>query len=141
MKRGRKQFEPVTLGDWRMRVLVVEDNPRAAASLAELLRREGHEVDVAGDGFAAVTTAQERAPDAVLLDLGLPGMDGWQVARLLRELPGAKRPLMVAVTGLGAEEDRRLSEQAGIDLHLTKPVDAEGLRRLLARFRSIISAD
>jgi CheY-like chemotaxis protein len=102
-------------------------------------RLAGHEVEVAPDGPSAVAAARERPPDVVLLDLGLPRMDGWQVARRVREQPGPKRPLLVAVTGRGAEEDRRRSEEAGIDLHLTKPVDAAGLKWLLSRFRSVIS--
>src|SRR4051812_17111413 len=99
MENRPKTTDRAAVRAWRMRVLVVEDDPRAAACLTELLRREGHEAEVASDGHAAVRAARLQTPDAVLLDLGLPGMDGWQVARLLRELPGPKRPLLVAVTG------------------------------------------
>src|SRR3954463_8243901 len=123
---------------WRMRILVVEDNPQAAASMAGFLHLAGHEVEVAPDGPSAVEAARDRPPDVMLLDLGLPKMDGWQVARRVQEQPGPKRPLLVAVTGRGAEEDRRRSQEAGIDLHLTKPVDAAGLQWLLSRFRSVI---
>ena len=122
-----------------LRVLVVEDNPKAAASMMRFLRLAGHEVEVAPDGASAVEAARDRPPDVMLLDLGLPRMDGWEVARRVREQPGPKRPLLVAVTGHGTEEDRRRSEEAGIDLHLTKPVDAEGLQWLLSRFHSVIS--
>src|SRR5262245_40979048 len=102
---------------WRLRILVVEDHPNAAASLAGFLRRAGHEVEVAADGPSAVEAARDHPPDVLLLDLGLPRMDGWQVARRVQEQPGPKKPLLVAVTGHGAEEDRRRSAEAGIDLH------------------------
>jgi len=123
----------------RMRGLVVEDNTNAAASMMSFLRLAGHEVEVAPDGPSAVEAVRDRPPDVVLLDLGLPRMDGWEVARRVREQPGPKRPLLVAVTGRGAEGDHRRSEEAGIDLHLTKPVDAAGLQWLLSRFHSVIS--
>ena len=126
---------------WRMRVLVVEDNVVAAASLADFLRTAGHEVEVAADGPSAVAAARDRPPDVMLLDLGLPRMDGWQVARHVREQPGPKRPLLVAVTARADEQDRRHSEEVGIDLHLTKPVDPDGLRWLLSRFRSVLAED
>jgi two-component system, OmpR family, response regulator len=126
---------------WKMRVLVVEDDASAAETLAELLRAEGHEVDLAVDGPAAVEAVVTRPPDVVILDIGLPGLDGWQVARLVHDQPAEKRPLLVAVTGRGEERDRLSSERAGIDLHLTKPFDPVQLRRLLTRFRSIIAED
>jgi CheY-like chemotaxis protein len=126
---------------WQMRVLVVEDNPEMAAGLAGLLRTAGHEVEVAPDGPSAVEAAQSRPPDVMLLDIGLPRMDGYEVARRVQEQPGPKRPLLVAVTGRETDEDRRRSEEAGIDLHLTKPVDPDGLQKLLGRFRSVIAED
>src|SRR5262245_9596622 len=101
----------------RLRVLLAEDDPNAAALLAAFLRRAGHDVEVAPDGLSAVEAARDRPPDVLLLDLGLPRMDGWQVARTVQEQAGPKRPLLVAVTGHGAEEDRRRSAEAGIDLH------------------------
>ena len=121
-----------------LHVLVVEDDADSAASLAQLLRLNGHEVRVAADGPAALQAAQESAPDVVLLDIGLPGMDGCEVARRLAERPAEKRPLFVAVTGHDGEDERRRSEEAGIDLHLVKPADPEALSRLLSRFQSII---
>jgi len=124
---------------WRMRVLVVEDNPRAADSLAALLRQAGHEVEVVADGPAAVRAAENQHPDVVLLDIDLPGPSGWEVAKVLHALPADKRPLLVAVTGHGDDEDRRRSREAGIDLHLTKPVDADRLQQLLGRFRSFVA--
>jgi CheY-like chemotaxis protein len=123
-----------------MRVLVVEDQPEAADCIALLLRHAGHDAELAADGPSALTAIEANAPDVVLLDIGLPGwMDGWEVARRLQDWPTFKRPLVVALTGHGDDEDRRRSEDAGIDLHLTKPVDAGQLRKLLSRFRSVIA--
>jgi CheY-like chemotaxis protein len=124
---------------WRMRVLVVEDNPKAADGLAGLLRDAGHEIEVAADGPAAVSAAENHHPDVVLLDIGLPGLCGWEVAKALHALPADKRPLLVAVTGYGDDEDHRRSREVGIDLHLTKPVDPDRLQRLLRRFRSFVA--
>jgi len=124
---------------WKMRVLVVEDDAVTANSLAQLLRSAGHDVEVARDGPAAVEVVRCNNPDVVILDIGLPGMDGWQVARRVHEEPAEKRPLLVAVTGHGAAEDVRASERAGIDLHLTKPIDPRQLQQLLDRFRSVIA--
>ena len=124
---------------WKMRVLVVEDNEKTASAIAVILRAAGHEVEVATDGPAAVSAAETKFPDVVLLDIGLPGMDGWRVAEKLQALLGEKRPLLVAVSAYGREEDRLRSHQVGIDLHLTKPVDPDELHRMLARFHSVIS--
>jgi two-component system, OmpR family, response regulator len=130
---GGEDHQPLGL-----RVLVVEDDADGALSLAQFLRGLGHEVEVAPDGQAAVEAAQARPPDVVLLDIGLPGLDGWEVARRLQGHPAGKRPLLVALTGYGREADRRRSDEAGIDLHLTKPVDPDQLRWLLPRFQSVI---
>ena len=121
-----------------MRVLVVEDHADTTESMAVLLRLHGHEVDVAPDGPTALRIAAQNPPDVALLDIGLPGMDGFEVARRLQEQAADKMPLLVAVTGYGQEEHRRRSKQAGIDLHLLKPVDPEELKKLLARFKTII---
>jgi CheY-like chemotaxis protein len=125
-------------GPSKLRVLVVEDHADSAATLAVLLRLHGHEVDVAPDGPTALRIAAQNPPDVALLDIGLPGMDGFEVARRLQEQAAGKMPLLVAVTGYGQEEHRRRSKQAGIDLHLLKPVDPEELKKLLARFKTII---
>ena len=124
---------------WRMRVLVVEDNAKAAQALGCLLRETGHEVELAPDGVTGLRAAEDNPPDVVLLDIGLPGLGGWELATKIQELPADKRPLLVAVTGCDQEEDRRRSREVGIDLHLTKPVDADQLQQLLDRFRSFIS--
>jgi DNA-binding response OmpR family regulator len=99
----------------------------------------GHEVRVAFDGPAALDAARDVQPDVVLLDIGLPGgMDGYEVARRLQEQRADRRPLLVAVTGLGSEADRRHSSEVGIDLLLVKPADPDGLLRLLKRFQRIL---
>jgi CheY-like chemotaxis protein len=123
-----------------LRVLVVEDHAPSAQSIAKFLRLSGHEVRVAADGPSAVEAIRADKPDVVLLDIGLPGdMSGYDLARWVGEQPTEKRPLLVAVTGLGGEEDRRNSELAGIDLHLVKPVDAGKLQGLLARFQQVVA--
>ncbi len=124
---------------WRMRVLVVEDNEDTAETVSQLLNQAGHEVEIARDGEAALCSARANPPDVVLLDIGLPGIDGYEVARRVHEHPADKRPLLVAVSGYGQEEDRRRSQEAGIDLHLVKPVEPAYLQRLLSRFRQVIA--
>jgi PAS domain S-box-containing protein len=115
------------------RVLVVDDNVDAAESLAVLLRMAGHEVYTAHGGLAALEAAQVHRPEVVLLDLGMPGMDGLEVARRLRQDLGLKDTLLLALTGYGHEEDRRHSQEAGFDAHLVKPVDLDTLHTLLAQ--------
>ena len=123
----------------KLRVLVVEDNADAGAAMAIFLRHHGHEVDVAKDGPAALRIAADNPPDVALLDFGLPGaLDGCEVARRLQEKAAGRKLLLIAVTGYGQEEDRRRSREAGIHLHLLKPVDPEELKELLARFKTII---
>jgi CheY-like chemotaxis protein/two-component sensor histidine kinase len=113
-------------------VLVVEDNVDAAESLATLLRVWGHDVQVVHDGLDAVEAARQHPPEVVLLDIGLPGLDGYQVARRLREDVGLDSSLLVAMTGYGQPEDRRRSREAGIHHHFVKPVEPLVLRNLLA---------
>jgi len=122
-----------------MRVLVVEDHADTAQTVSLLLSLAGHDVEVAANGQAAMAAAEANPPDVMLLDLGLPDMDGWQVARHVQAQPAEKRPLMVAVSGRDTPEARRLSEEAGIDLHLIKPVDPVRLHQLLSRFRRVIA--
>jgi signal transduction histidine kinase/CheY-like chemotaxis protein len=114
------------------RLLVVDDNVDAAESLADWLELTGHEVRTAHDGPAALEAAHAYQPEVVLLDLGLPRMDGYEVARRLRESLAAKNVVLVALTGYGREEDRHRSREAGFDYHLVKPVDVGGLQQLLA---------
>lgn len=115
-----------------MRVLVVDDNVDAANSLAMALRLSGQRVRVAYDGETALSFAAEDPPEAVLLDLGMPGMDGYQVARRLRGNPATCKILIVALTGWGQDEDRRMSLEAGFDDHLVKPIDPSMVNRVLA---------
>jgi signal transduction histidine kinase/ActR/RegA family two-component response regulator len=114
------------------RLLVVDDNRDAATGLAEVLKSLGHEVQVAYDGPSALAIEASFEPDLLLLDLGLPEMDGYEVARRLREqTKRKKRPVLVAVTGWGQQEDRSRSRAAGFDAHLVKPLDIPVLERLL----------
>jgi signal transduction histidine kinase/DNA-binding response OmpR family regulator len=117
----------------RLRVLVVEDNLDAAESLQLLLELLGHEVKAAYTGPAGVETARAWQPDIVLCDIGLPGLDGYGVARELRLHPTTARVRLLALTGYGSDEDRRLSRLAGFDAHLTKPVAPETLVEYLVR--------
>ena len=115
-------------------VLIVEDNPDAAATLRTLLELSGHRVRVARDGQEGLDALQERMPDLALIDLGLPRVDGYEVARRARAmLNGRLSTLLVAVTGYGLPEDHRRSAEAGFDEHLVKPVDLPALRKLMAR--------
>jgi CheY-like chemotaxis protein len=115
------------------RVLIVDDNADSGSSLRTMLRMDGHEVELATDGAAALAAARALRPDVVLLDIGLPDMDGYDVARRLRADGLAREALIVATTGYGRSQDREKSARAGIDAHLTKPVDMEQLAELLAR--------
>jgi two-component system CheB/CheR fusion protein len=121
-----------------MRVLLIEDHADTAQTTAMILRMAGYDVEVAPDGEMGVAAARARQPDVVLLDIGLPGMNGWQVAQELLSQPAQKRPLLVATSGFGGEEAPSRSLEAGIDLHLVKPVDPEYLQKLLSRFRRVI---
>jgi two-component system CheB/CheR fusion protein len=114
-----------------LRVLVVDDLVDAADSTALLIRAEGHEARVAYEAEAGLRLAQEYVPDVVLLDIGLPGVNGWQAARRLRELPGLDRALVVAVTGFSQPSDFRRSYEAGFSQHLVKPLDPDQLSDLL----------
>jgi CheY-like chemotaxis protein len=115
-----------------MRILVVDDNRDSAESLGMLLGLMGNEVRTVHDGLRAVETAEDFRPQVVLLDIGLPRLNGWDVARPLREKPWSKDMVLIALTGRAQESDRRRSRDAGFDHHLVKPVDLALLQRLLA---------
>jgi PAS domain S-box-containing protein len=115
-----------------LRVLAVDDNLDAAKTLGLLLQASGHEVRLAHDGPHALEAVTEFQPQVVLLDIGLPRMDGFEVARRLRLLPGGDQIFLVALTGYGQEEDRQRSHEAGFNQHLVKPVEPEELEKLLA---------
>ena len=117
----------------RPHVLVVDNYHDAAVSLARLLERWGFQPAVAFDGSSALALASADPPAAVLLEVGLPGLDGYELAARLRELPGMGQALLVALIGYGQKEDVRRCSAAGIDLHLLKPCDPEELRRVLDR--------
>ncbi|HWA39537.1 MAG TPA: ATP-binding protein [Burkholderiales bacterium] len=113
-------------------ILLIEDNADARASLQKLLELAGHRVRVAEDGAAGLAQLLAAPPDIALIDIGLPRMDGYEVARRARRELAAPRPYLVAITGYGAPEDRERALEAGFDEHVTKPVDAAALRRLVA---------
>jgi len=115
------------------RVLLVEDNPDAAESLAMLLEVLGHRVRTVGDGVAAMDAARANIPDVMLVDIGLPGMDGYEVARCVRRDPDLKHIVLVALTGYGGDEDKKKAMAVGFDYHLVKPVSPEALQGLVVR--------
>jgi DNA-binding response OmpR family regulator len=117
------------------RILVVDDNQDAANSLATLLRLSGHETQTAHDGQQAIHAADTFMPDVVLLDIGLPKLNGYEAAKRLRNGSRGKDLVLIALTGWGQEDDRRKSAEAGFDAHLVKPVDFAALKSLLADHR------
>jgi CheY-like chemotaxis protein len=119
----------------KRRVLVVDENRDAADSLALILGQMGHEVRVSYDSREAIEVARSLGPDIVFLDLVMPGIDGYEVARQMRSDPQLQHALIVAVTGFGGEEDRERSRKAGIDHHVVKPIDLEFIESLLGRRR------
>jgi len=118
-------------GALRARILVADDNHDGAQSLALMLGMEGHDVRTASDGLEALRVAEEFRPQLVLLDIGMPKLDGYETARRLRERPWSRGTRLFALTGWGEEEDRERARRAGFDRHLVKPVDPELLSRLL----------
>jgi PAS domain S-box-containing protein len=118
------------------RILVVDDNVDAADGLKMLLELDGEEARIAYDGETALLIAREFRPQIVLLDVGIPRMDGYEIARRLREFPETRDAILVAVTGWGQSEDRRRSKAAGFDYHLVKPVDPATLQRLLQALKA-----
>jgi CheY-like chemotaxis protein len=113
------------------RILIVDDSADTAEMLAMLLQMDGHEVMTADNGPQAVAMAADHHPDVVLLDIGMPGMDGYEVAYRLRQNPALAGEIIVALTGYGQKEDQEHTRRAGFDYHLVKPVDMEALRRVL----------
>src|SRR5690606_16035254 len=112
-------------------ILVVDDNADAAESLAALLEMLGAHARVTHDGIAAIAACRERLPHVAFLDIGMPSMDGYEVARRIRELPGGADVEVIALTGWGQDKDRRRSAEAGFDRHLVKPVELQMLRAIL----------
>jgi CheY-like chemotaxis protein/nitrogen-specific signal transduction histidine kinase len=122
--------EPVFAPQEKLRVLVVDDNRDTAIACSQLLRVLGHDVETAYDGLAALTATRDFRPQVIFLDIGLPGLNGFDVARTLRD-EGFQNELIVAVSGYGQPEDRQRSQEAGFDLHLVKPVDQTGIATAL----------
>jgi CheY-like chemotaxis protein len=120
------------------RILVVDDNVDSAETLGILLRVGGHKVHTAYSGRSALEAARINRPEIVMLDIGMPGMDGLEVARRLREELGLTDVLLVAMTGYGLDEDRRRTEVAGFHNHLVKPIDLDGLNALLERWQKTV---
>jgi two-component system CheB/CheR fusion protein len=114
-----------------MHVLIVDDNEDTTETAALLFGAWNHEIRVARTGPEALAIAPAYQPDVILLDIGLPGMDGYQVARRLRQDPRFKDTLIIAISGYGSESDRRHSQEAGFNDHLVKPVDLQKLNELL----------
>jgi CheY-like chemotaxis protein len=124
--------EPPTVATTRqLRVLIVEDNPDAAEMLNTAVALLGHTTRLAHDGVTGLAIASQFAPDLILLDIGLPAMNGYTVARTLRERPEFNHVHLAAVTGWGQEEDRRKAKEAGFDSHFTKPLSPDALEQLL----------
>ena len=117
----------------RRRVLIADDNRDAAESLAMLLQMEGHEVTVVHDGREAVTAFEKMRPDAALLDIGMPGLNGYEIARIIRRAPHGRDITLVAVTGWGQDNDKAQATEAGFNHHFTKPVEPDAITALLAR--------
>jgi CheY-like chemotaxis protein len=115
------------------RVLIVEDNADAREMLGQLLAMDGHRVEQAQDGRQAIELALQSRPDVVFVDIGLPGMSGYDLARALRASPVGREVRLVALTGYGQPADRAQAREAGFDAHLVKPVDPEELARVLTR--------
>ena len=130
--------EAETSGECHRRVLVVDDNADAAASLAMSIELRGGTVAIAGDGETAIATALQFKPDLVLLDIGLPGITGYEVCEQLRARLGAE-PTIIAVTGWGQPHDKETARRAGFDGHLTKPADPATLGTLLTELTPLLT--
>jgi CheY-like chemotaxis protein len=115
----------------KRRILVVDDNKVSAKSLGMLLRMVGHEVNIANDGLEAVEAAAMFHPEVVVLDIGMPKLNGYEAARRIRAQQGGESIVLIALTGWGQEEDHRRSQAAGFNHHLTKPVELDAFQTLL----------
>ena len=132
-KERRAKAGRAPLGTVRgRRVLVVEDNADARDALKFLLEEDGHDVRTAGDGPGAIEEARDFQPEVVLLDIGLPGMNGFEVANRLRGQPECRDALLIALTGYGEAESRNRSAAAGFDFHMVKPADVDLLLTMIA---------
>jgi CheY-like chemotaxis protein len=116
------------------RILIVDDNQDAAESISQYLQLEGHEVKAVGDGMQALACAPVFAPQIVVLDIGLPVLSGYEVARRMRKMPATKGALLIALTGYGQKEDQMRAMDAGFDRHFVKPTDPRILVELIAQW-------
>ncbi len=116
----------------RFRILVVDDNHDSALSMAMMLQIMGHDTRTAHDGESALSTAETFLPEVVLLDIGLPKLNGYEVAQRIREKAWGESMYLIAVTGWGQDEDRQRSSEVGLNLHMVKPVEPAALEKLLA---------
>jgi CheY-like chemotaxis protein len=116
----------------RFRILVVDDNHDSALSMAMMLQIMGHDTRTAHDGESAVSTAETFLPEVMLLDIGLPKLNGYEVAQRIREKTWGQSMYLIAVTGWGQDEDRQRSSEVGLNLHMVKPVEPAALEKLLA---------
>ncbi|MCW8193984.1 PAS domain S-box protein [Proteobacteria bacterium 005FR1] len=132
------EAKPLCADEDSKRVLIVEDNPDIADTMALLIEAAGHEVSVAEDGPSALLAAEDFGPDVVLLDIGLPGMDGYEVARRLRRSPGTRQAVLAALTGYGQARDRERTEAAGFDAHFVKPVDLSALEAFIRQAKTTV---
>jgi PAS domain S-box-containing protein len=131
---GRPPCEPSDVDDSRgkLRIVVADDNADASATLGELLSLQGHQIRLAHDGESALEAVMSFEPDAAFLDIGMPGLNGYEVARRVRGAAGGRRVYLVALTGFGQDDDKRLAHEAGFDAHLTKPARIAAIEGLLA---------
>ncbi|MEO8629323.1 MAG: response regulator [Betaproteobacteria bacterium] len=137
MAAGTQTESTQSSNDGGRRVLVVDDNADAAESIGTLLEIFGHSVQIAGDGEGALKRAREFQPEAIVLDIGLPGIDGYEVARRLRERPEMQNTIMLAVSGYGRPDDVKRALDAGFDHHLVKPADPDAIHHLLMSSRAL----
>ncbi|MBY0494185.1 MAG: response regulator [Cyanobacteria bacterium] len=114
------------------KILIVDDNHDSALSMAMMLSIMGHDTRTAHDGESAVDTAESFLPEVILLDIGLPKLNGYEVAQRIREKPWGTAMFLIAVTGWGQEEDRQRSSEVGLNVHMVKPVEPAALEKLLA---------
>jgi CheY-like chemotaxis protein len=122
----------------QLSVLVVEDDADTADSMAMMLQLYAYDVKVVRDGALALQVVLEDLPDVVLLDIGLPKLNGWQLAKAIRCHNVRKRPFLIAISGYGMQADQVRSREAGIDLHLVKPVEPEMLEQILRKFQRVL---
>ena len=119
-----------------LRIEVVDDNQDSANSLGMMLRIMGNDIQIASDGEQAVSLAEDFQPDVVLLDIGLPKLNGYEAAKQIRQQPWGKKIALIALTGWGQEEDKRQAYASGFDMHLVKPVDPNSLMGILAELHA-----